>query len=92
MRGSGLHRHRGIGQGLAQCFDHRPVLPGFQQPCRFGADLFGRVLRQPVDQPQQAIRLLEIGQFDQGNPPHSGIFIGQARLQGKNVIVIGYIE
>ncbi|MNY37319.1 hypothetical protein D3C86_1718750 [compost metagenome] len=89
---SHLHRRGWIRQGLAQRSDHRLVLPGFQQACGFGANVCNRVFGQSIDQPLQAVRLLKIGQLDQCDTAHTGVVIGQARLQGKNVVVIGYIE
>ncbi|MCY1429631.1 hypothetical protein D9M71_455560 [compost metagenome] len=92
LRCGRLHRRGWIRQRLAQRLDYGLVLPGFQQPRGFGANVCNRVFGQPIDQPLQAIRLLEIGQFDQRDPAYAGVVIGQARLQGKNVVVIGYIE
>ena len=92
LRGGGLYRWRVIGQGLAQRLDHGFVLPGFEQARGFGANLLGRVVRQAIDQPQQAIGLFQVSQVDQGDAAHAGVLIGQAWLQGENVVVIGYIK
>ncbi|MOA01647.1 hypothetical protein D3C78_1210680 [compost metagenome] len=92
LRCGRLHRRGWIRQRLAQRLDYGLVLPGFQQPRGFGANVCNRVFGQSIDQPLQAVRLLEIGQLDQCDPAHAGVVIGQARLQGQNVVVIGYIE
>jgi hypothetical protein len=90
LRGGGLHGRRRIGQRLAQRSHHRFVFPRFQQPRGFGADVFSRIIGQPFDQPQQAVRFFQICQLDQGNAPHTGIVSGQTRLQGEDVVVIGH--
>ncbi|MNN72040.1 hypothetical protein D3C81_1880390 [compost metagenome] len=86
----GLHRFARIGQRLAQRLNHGLVLPGFEQARGLGADLFGRVLRESIHQPQQAVRFFKVSQFDQGNPAHAGVLIGQTWFQGDNVGVVGY--
>ncbi|MNO80990.1 hypothetical protein D3C76_722150 [compost metagenome] len=92
LRSGGLHRGGWIGQRLAQRLDHGFIFPGLQQARGFGTDFFGRVFGQSIDQPQQAVRFFQVGQFDQGDAAHAGIVIGQARLQGEDVVVVGYIE
>ena len=48
------------------------------------------ILPQAINQPEQAIGLFEIGQINQRNTSHTGVFSGQPRLQIENVLVIGH--
>ncbi len=88
LRGSQPYRLGSIGQRSAQGLHDFGFFPGLEQARGLGSHLVGGIHQQCIGEPWQAIRVFQVGQFDQGDAAYACINGTKARQKSKDVGVV----